>query len=184
MKFHLRSLYASRGKVSRQESSASGTKGRVLFSGFVCCLALLLFLTGNGLLANNQPDTEHQTERIRAIVNRLRNDLSIPEDILISIVPKNKRLISVEQTKEPHNAFLLSFEEDFLDTLDDSDLTAAIAHELGHVWIFTHHPYLQTELLANQIALKVVTKKSLERVYERVWKDTGTKRDIEDLLGE
>jgi len=62
-------------------------------------------------------------------------------------------------------------------------LSASIAHELGHVWIFTHHPYLQTELLANQIALKVVTREELERVYEKVWKDKG-KGDLKDFLGE
>ena len=77
---------------------------------------------------------------------------------------------------------MLSLDRNFLDTLDDSELTAAIAHELGHVWIFTHHPYLQTELLANQIAMKVVTRESLEKVYQRVWKDKGTKGDIEEFL--
>ena len=184
MKFHAQFFTGIRKKVSCQELNANGTKGGVLLSRLLCCLPLLLLLTGNGFLASSQSDAQLQTERIKIIVNRLRNNLSIPEDILISVVPKNKRLISVERTKEPHDAFILCFEQDFLDSLDDSDLTAAIAHELGHVWIFTHHPYLQTELLANQIALKMVTKESLEKVYERVWKDTGTKRDIGDLLGE
>ena len=74
-------------------------------------------------------------------------------------------------------------DENFLITLDDSELSASIAHELGHIWIFTHHPYLQTELLANQIALKVVTRENLEKVYEKVWKDKG-KGDIKEFLGE
>jgi predicted Zn-dependent protease len=67
--------------------------------------------------------------------------------------------------------------------LDDNELSASIAHELGHVWIFTHHPYLQTELLANQIALKVVTRENLEKIYEKVWKDRG-KGDLREFLGE
>ena len=33
-------------------------------------------------------------------------------------------------------------------------------HELGHVWIFTHHPYLQTEQLANRIAMRLVSRTS------------------------
>ena len=67
--------------------------------------------------------------------------------------------------------------------LDDNELSASIAHELGHVWIFTHHPYLQTELLANQIALRVVTRENLEKIYEKVWKDKG-KGDLKEFLGE
>ncbi|MCI0721982.1 MAG: hypothetical protein L0338_23875, partial [Acidobacteria bacterium] len=63
------------------------------------------------------------------------------------------------------------------------ELSASIAHELGHVWIFTHHPYLQTELLANQIALRVVAREDLEKTYEKVWKDKG-KGDIKEFLGE
>ena len=90
----------------------------------------------------------------------------------------------MERSKDRHKAFILSLDQNFLDTLGDSELTAAIAHELGHVWIFTHHPYLQTELLANQIAMKVVTRESLEKVYDRVWKDKGTKGDLKGFLGE
>ena len=59
--------------------------------------------------------------------------------------------------------------------MSDDELAAVIAHELGHVWIFTHHPYLQTEELANQIALRVVTRISLDSVYQKVWAHTGAK---------
>ena len=48
-----------------------------------------------------------------------------------------------------------------------------VAHELGHVWIYTHHPYLQTEQLANQIAMRVVSRESLDSVYGKVWADAG-----------
>ena len=75
------------------------------------------------------------------------------------------------------------FDENFLSTLDDAELSASIAHELGHVWIFEDHPYLQTELLANQVALRVVTRENLASIYERVWKDKG-KGDIKEFLGE
>ena len=53
-----------------------------------------------------------------------------------------------------------------------------IAHELGHVWIYTHHPYLQTEQLANQIALKVVSRESLDSVYGKVWPDAEAKGSL------
>jgi hypothetical protein len=65
----------------------------------------------------------------------------------------------------------------------DSELSASIGHELGHVWIFTHHPYLQTELLANQVALRVVSREDLERIYEKIWKDKE-KGGLKEFLGE
>jgi len=44
-------------------------------------------------------------------------------------------------------------------------------------------PYRQTELLANQVALRVVTRENLERIYEKVWKGKG-KGDLKEFLGE
>ena len=80
--------------------------------------------------------------------------------------------------KDRDRGFTATFEAGFLDSLNDDELGAVIAHELGHVWIFTHHPYLQTEELANEIALRVVSRESLDEVYEKVWKRTGTKGDL------
>jgi hypothetical protein len=157
-------------------------RGRCLSLGFIF-VPVLLFLSGNKLLGDNKPEAKRATKRIRAIVNRFRQDLSIRERVFISIVAKNDKLVSVERTKERRGVFVLSFDETFLNGLDDNELSASIAHELGHVWIFTHHPYLQTELLANQIALRVVTRENLETIYEKVWKNKG-KGDIREFLGE
>jgi hypothetical protein len=74
--------------------------------------------------------------------------------------------------------FQMTFEERFLTGLDDDDLKAIVAHELGHVWIFTHHPFLQTERLANTVAMRVVPRASLERVYHKIWEREGTKGDL------
>ena len=150
--------------------------------GFIL-LAAFLFFSENRLLGNSRPVAKRGTKRIKTLVERFCRELSIKEEVFVSVVPKNDRLVSVERWKKVSGAFLLSFDENFLATLNDSELSASIAHELGHVWIFTHHPYLQTELLANQIALKVVTREELERVYEKVWKDKG-KGDLKDFLGE
>ena len=87
-------------------------------------------------------------------------------------------VVSVERLKDRDRGFTATFDAAFLDGLNDDDLGAVIAHELGHVWIFTHHPYLQTEELANEIALRVVSRETLDRVYEKVWKRTGTKGDL------
>ena len=61
-------------------------------------------------------------------------------------------------------------------TADEID--AVVAHELGHVWIFTHHPFLHTEELANQIAMQVVPQDTLAAVYDKVWKRVGRKGDL------
>ena len=170
-------------KIGSQSVRMSGNhKGRYFSLGFIF-VPLLLLLSANKLFGNHKPDTKRTTNRIRAIVDRFRQDLLIRERVFISIVAKNDKLVSIERTKKTRGGFVLSFDETFLNGLDDNELRASIAHELGHVWIFTHHPYLHTELLANQIALRVVTRENLEKVYEKVWKDKG-KGDLKEFLGE
>jgi hypothetical protein len=155
-------------------------KGRDLSLCLVFFLTALL-LCGGTLLADSTAAA--RTQRIRTLVDRFRQDLSIRDRVYISIAARNEKLVSVERSKKRRGVFILSFDENFLNSLDDSELGASIAHELGHVWIFTHHPYLQTELLANQVALRVVTRENLERIYEKVWKDKG-KGDLKEFLGE
>ena len=83
---------------------------------------------------------------------------------------ENPKLFSVSPAEQQPGTFLLSVEEDFAQELSEVELRAAIAHELGHVWIFTHFPFLQTEQLANDIASRVVSRDSLAPLYEKVWK--------------
>jgi predicted Zn-dependent protease len=93
-------------------------------------------------------------------------------------------MVSVEPVDERSTAFTLSIEQSFLVDLNDDELRAAIAHELGHVWIFTHHPFLQTEGLANEIARRLVARDNLVRVYEKVWQRQGTTGDLARLIGD
>jgi hypothetical protein len=83
-------------------------------------------------------------------------------------IRQNDLFVSVEPIRGNKNVFQMSFEEDFLGMLDDDDLRAVVAHELGHVWIFTHHPFLHTEDLANSIAGRAVTREAMNRVYDKV----------------
>src|SRR5262249_34380684 len=72
----------------------------------------------------------------------------------------------------------------FLLMLNDDELRAALAHELGHVWIYTHHPFLQTERLANVIGERVADRTAFEQVYSKLWAYEGTSGvAIVDLLG-
>jgi len=98
----------------------------------------------------------------------------------VSIVPANRLLMSVEPSE---HTFELKVEDGWADALDNSELTAAVAHELGHVWIFTHHPFLQTEQLANEVAMRLVTPKALAQLYDKVWKRTNVTGDLARFLG-
>jgi hypothetical protein len=129
-------------------------------------LSLVLIIQTNA--AGGRTRAEHNAKRIKGIVNDLKKQLGIPEEIQTIVVPRNSLVVSVQPVHGKKGVFEISFEEAFLNVLDDEDLRAVIAHELGHVWIFTHHPYLQTEDLANSIAYQTVTASALNRVYEKM----------------
>lgn len=112
-------------------------------------------------------------ERIQQIVDDLRARLAIPQTVTVAVVPTNSQLFSVAPVEHEHGTFLLSVEEDFARALNEAELTAAVAHELGHVWIYTHFPYLQTEELANDVAARVIDRTTLGPLYDKVWKKAG-----------
>jgi hypothetical protein len=107
--------------------------------------------------------------RLQKAVDAIREDLAIGHPVAVELVGHNPLKASVGPVKGAPGTFRLVIERAFLDQLTEEELRAVIAHELGHVWIYTHHPYLQTEQLANKIALRVVSRESLEKVYGKVW---------------
>lgn len=119
---------------------------------------------------------------LQTLVDQIRQRLGIERAVSVAIVDKNPFLVSVEAPAQPDGAFEVRVEAHMLDLLTADELEAVLAHELGHVWIFTHHPYLQTELLANQVAMRTVSRDALARVYEKVWKQ-GPKGDLVSFLG-
>ena len=122
--------------------------------------------------------------RVQRLSDQVRASLDIVEPVQVSIVPVDRLLMSVEPVGSgATRVFRLNVEEDFVKGLSDADLTAAVAHELGHVWVFTHHPFLQTEQLANEIAMRVVSRDALAQLYDRVWSRRGTKGDLVRFLG-
>jgi hypothetical protein len=122
-------------------------------------------------------------DALQELVNRLSAELGIRASVTAVIVPANPLLVSVQPLEGSREAFRMAFEEHFLNGLDEDEVTAIVAHELGHVWIFTHHPYLQTERLANKVAMRVVPRANLERVYSKVWAREGVKGDMLRFLG-
>jgi hypothetical protein len=121
---------------------------------------------------------------MQSLSDHLRERLQIIERVEVTLVDHNPLVLSVETRSGRSGPFVLSIDRDFAASLTPDEIEAAIAHELGHVWIYTHHPYLQTERLANDIALRVVSRSMLQPVYEKVWKRTGTKGNLVELIGE
>jgi hypothetical protein len=124
------------------------------------------------------PSGRPDERRIQGIVDDYRAQLTLPQAVRVVVVPQNTLMVSVESVGGRGQEFQMSIQESFLLQLSDQELKAVVAHELGHVWIFTHHPYLQTEALANQVARRLVTRESLIQVYEKVWKNVGTKGEL------
>ena len=122
--------------------------------------------------------------RAREIVNHLRGELSIRSEVDIVLVKYHPLVFSVEPEDGRKQRFRLSVEVPFLLQLDDDELLGALAHEMGHIWIFTHFPSLQTEMLANSIGQRVAPRRSFERVYAKLWayeRTTGV--PLDELLG-
>ena len=143
------------------------------------CLPVILIGIATRMDASEPPSTVVLQE----LVDGIKTQLGVDAAVSAAIVPTNTLLVSVEPVDGGSRAFRMTFEERFLNSLDQDELKAIVAHELGHVWIFTHHPYLQTERLANTVAMRAVPRASLERVYSKVWEHQGTKGDLAFFLG-
>ena len=91
-----------------------------------------LFLVRFGsLLAGPQATPSPNVDRISTIINELRTQLQMSQDVHVTVAP-NDRMVSVERVSDV-GMFIMCFDEQFLADLDSDELRAAIAHELGHV---------------------------------------------------
>jgi len=145
----------------------------------LACLPLIVI----GLTARIDANEVPSTVALQSLVDDLKTQLGIDAVVDAAVVAKNSLVVSVQPVDGAAGTFRMEFEGPFLPSLDQDELKAVIAHELGHVWIYTHHPYLQTELLANTVAMRAVPRATLERVYGKVWDHQGTKGDLARFLG-
>jgi Peptidase family M48 len=166
--------------------------GRLIKLSFVALLPLIVIATllPRKVSAKKLPGSEAgegpsareslvvREAQIQDSLDKLKIRMSIPDTVVVSIVEHNQLVVSVERVKDGASAFSLSIEQNFLEGLTTDEIDAVLAHELGHVWIFTHHPFLQTEELANQIAMQVVPQDTLATVYDKVWKRVGRKGNL------
>ena len=149
----------------------------------IVLLAVAFLAPSSASFAGDTPDLSPAQRKLQDIVASLKERLVLPAPVVVAIESTNALMMSVEAPTAQGSPFTLAVDGTFLETLTDVELEAAVAHELGHVWVFTHHPYLQTEELANQIAMRVVTRDSLQRVYEKMWRQNGTKGNLLEFLG-
>jgi hypothetical protein len=155
--------------------------------GSTLTFCLLLVLFPGYLLEAAEPERiaaiSKDQQRIQDIVDAFVARLSLKQRVSVSVVPRNPLMFSVE-FDDLVTGFQLSVQEDFIGELTQEELEAAVAHELGHVWIFTHHPFLQTEALANEIAQRLVSRSTLVQVYEKVWQRQGARGDLGRYVGD
>jgi len=182
---------AAESRTPRARRKARRVLRRLLKLSFVVVLPLILIpLLPRKVSAKKLSGSEAREDptagaslvlrekQIQDSVDKLKIRMSIPDTVLVSIVEHNQLVVSVERAKNGASGFSLLIDRDFLAGLTTNEIDAVLAHELGHVWIFTHHPFLHTEELANQIAMQVVPQDTLAAVYDKVWKRVGRKGDV------
>jgi len=148
-------------------------------------LAIVLTLSYPLLTAQAKPETgaAMRLEQLEATAAELAAAMGLNQPIQVAVVPDNKRVVSVEALSSPEDGYQILIEQSFLETLDSEECVAALAHELGHVWIYSHFPFLHTEALANEIAMRAVPRKSMAALYSKLWAYNGVAGKLEDLLG-
>jgi hypothetical protein len=149
--------------------------------GAILVFAITLHADGRASFADGNADALTIT-RLQDATDELRTRMEILERVIVTVVDHNPLLMSVETLGGRSGPFVISADREFIGSLNAEELNAAIAHELGHVWIYTHHPYLQTERLANEIALRVTSAEVLAPVYEKVWKRLGVRGNLADYI--
>jgi hypothetical protein len=145
---------------------------------------LFVFLLASPVAKDSPSIVTLRARRAQEFIDQLRAALRISNEVQIAVVTYQPLVFSVQPMDTHKDRFLLTMELGFLLMLDDDELRAALAHELGHVWIYTHHPFLHTERLANSVGLRVAARATFETIYSKLWAYEGTSGvPIDDLLG-
>ena len=145
---------------------------------------VFVFLLSSPVATDSPSIVTLKARRAQEFVDQLRAALPISNGVQIAVVIHEPLVFTVQPMDAHKDHFLLTMELGFLLMLEDDELRAAVAHELGHVWIYTHHPFLQTERLANVFGQRVVRRASFEKIYSKLWAYEGTSGvPIDDLLG-
>lgn len=167
-----------------QAAKTAGT-GRQSIAFFEPALIFIwVFLLASPVANDPTSVVTLRVRRAQKFVDQLRAALHITSQVQVAVVAYNPLVFSVQPVETHKEDFLLTMELGFLLMLEDDELRAAMAHELGHVWLYTHHPFLQTEQLANEVGERVVDRASFEKLYLKLWAyERASGVPIEELLG-
>jgi hypothetical protein len=141
------------------------------------------FLPGASTDLISRGSSPAETLVLQDVTDDLRARLEISERVHVELVEHNPLVMSVETLAGRTGPFVITVDRDFIHELNPSEAEAAIAHELGHVWIYTHAPYVQTERLANDVAVRVIDRSAFVPVYDKVWARTGIRGNLIEFLG-
>ena len=144
---------------------------------------LLTCLTAVAHAQTARTESDAPSRDLQRVVDTLRDRMGIVESVQVTLVERDERTVSVRRNPGSGGGFALSAERGFIAALPADQVEAALAHELGHVWIYTHHPYLQTEQLANRVAMRVVSRDRLVDVYRVLWGADAVHGSLEAFLG-
>jgi hypothetical protein len=155
-----------------------------VFAFELALAAAFMLLAASSISEDVPPAIVARMQRAEELLRELRTALMIDQPVQIAAVAVHPLIFAVSPADMQKSRFILSMELGFLLSIDDEELRAALAHELGHVWIFTHHPFLHTERLANSIAQQAVPRDRFERLYSKLWAYEGKSGvDLDQLLG-
>lgn len=158
------------------------TYGRSFLVHGASALAIALVTHASAARAQDVSRSEADSQRLQRLVDELRGRMGVIASVTVTMVERDERTLSVRRAGRS-GEFALSVERGFIAGLPAGQVEAALAHELGHVWIHTHHPYLQTEQLANQVAMRVVSRDQLVEVYRSLWGAQTVHGSLEAFLG-
>jgi hypothetical protein len=182
--------YSFWGEPGRRVDEPQAPRSRNSYPGacnsFLFYVALAVALTWMGSAAPLRAATRSDQStalQVQQVVDALRARLGIAAEVRATIVDRDPRTLSVQRDPRTPGTFALSIERGFAEGLSAGQLEAALAHELGHVWIYTHHPYLQTEQLANRVAMRAVSRERLVEVYRTLWGADALHGDLAAFLG-
>jgi len=152
---------------------------RVARASRVALIAIAVLAAGSSAAPGADESAElEQLDRAQRALGTLQARLGLTAEVTAELVPRHPLLVAVAPQAGRRGSYHLKLETGFVRGLTDDELDAVIAHELGHVWIYSHHPYLQTEQLANQVAMRVVSREALEAVYVKVAARGGKKARV------
>jgi len=160
------------------QTSIARREPRIFIFGSALLAALLMLTALQGIF--HAAPAEMSAVRLSKTARELVDRLQIHEAVAVRIDDRNDKMVSVEIL--PGGGFVVSFDGSFLKSLTEDEVAAAIAHELGHVWIYSHHPYLQIEELANEVALRITDRDTLTRLYRKMSARTGIVVNLDELL--